>query len=206
MIKRLKFNKFSNLININLQHKSITYMKRIFFTLIAFVALLTSCKNDKTEEVKANDEESATGMKVTVEAIVPKDDIFQFFYSEDGSDNYPGDKVVTANVKGDGKVQAIFFNFPEDAFPKALRFDMGGNKEQKNVEFKNVKIEYYNKSIVIKDTLFRYYFYPNEQIKYDIKTAIATPNIIEGEPYDPIFMPTNDFKKELKTLLEGPSK
>lgn len=177
-------------------------MKRIFFILIAFVASLTSCKNDKTEEVKSENQESASGMKITVDAIVPVDDIFQFFYSEDGSDNYPGDKVVTTNVKGDSKVQSIVFNFPEDAFPIALRFDMGGNKEQKSVEFKNVKIEYYNKDIVIKDTLFRYYFYPNEQIKYDVKTAIATPNIIEGEPYDPIFMPTNDFKKELKALLE----
>lgn len=175
-------------------------MKQKILALIAFATLFISCKNDKTEAVAQKEE--SKGMKVTVDAIVPKDDIFQFFYSEDGSDNYPGDKVVSVNVKGSPKVQAMVFNFPEDAFPSSLRFDIGGNQSQQDIEFKNVKIEYFNKSIVVKDTLFRYYFYPNEQIKYDTLRAIAKPVKIEGEPYDPIFMPTNDFKKELEALLK----
>lgn len=176
-------------------------MRAFILSGLLLSVLLTSCKGDKANE-EAPVKEEAKPFTVTVNAVVKKDDIFQFFYNEDGSDTFPAENVVTLNVKGNENPQDLVFSFPKDALPYALRFDLGGNEKQEEVKINKFEVDYLKKSIVVKDTIFRYYFYPNEHIKYDVKTAIAKPNPTGETPYDPIFMPTNDFKKELGTIYK----
>jgi hypothetical protein len=177
-------------------------MKAFILSGLLLSVLLISCKDDKTKEEVFVNKEEAKPFTVTVNAVVKKDDIFQFFYNEDGSDTFPPENAITINVKGSENPQDLVFSFPQDVLPYSLRFDLGGNDKQDEVKINKFEVDYLKKSIVVKDTIFRYYFYPNEHIKYDLKTAIAKPNPTGETPYDPIFMPTNDFKKELKIFLE----
>jgi len=112
------------------------------------------------------------------------------------------EKIKKLKFKGNARPQDLVLTMPNEVMPYALRFDIGGNVEQDPIEIKKFEVDYLDKSIVVKDTIFRYFFYPNDQIDYDIKTAIAKPKKVEGKLYDPIFMPSNDFKKDLEKLYK----
>lgn len=156
-----------------------------------------SCKDNKKEEVKVD-----KNFKVAFNAIVTKDDNFQIYYNEDGSIAFEADKYIDVAVKGKNEPQEIVFDLPEDVIPQAFRFDIGSNKEQKGVKFLNFKMKYFDKEFQAKDTLFIYYFGNNEQIDYDRKNAIATPKIIEGQLYDPIFMSKSSLKDEINKMIK----
>lgn len=175
---------------------------RTFILSGLLLGLLVSCKDNNETKGSVVTEEEEKPFTVTVNAVVKKDDTFQFFYNMDGSDNFAPTDAVTLDVKGSDNPQDIVFTFPKDILPSSLRFDLGANEKQDEVKINKFEVNYLEKSIVVKDTLFRYYFYPNESIKYDIKTAIAKPNLVPNVGYDPIFMPTPDFKIELENIYK----
>lgn len=158
----------------------------ILFTLIIFVG----CKNDKNQE---SDkvlviEKPKDIFKVKFDLIIKKDDSLQLYFKDETMSDWDFSKCVTSVVKGSDEVQQINFSLPEEVFPTELRFDLGLNKNQSEVEIKNFKIEYLDKSFEAKDTLFFQYFYPNDQIEYNRSKAIAKPIILKDKVYDPIFM------------------
>ncbi|ESU30001.1 hypothetical protein FLJC2902T_04880 [Flavobacterium limnosediminis JC2902] len=177
-------------------------MKKFILSGLLTSVLFISCKDDKAASSESSVKDEEKPFTVTVNAVVKQDDIFQFFYNEDGSDSFAPENSITVNVKGNQNPQDIVFSFPKDAAPYALRFDLGGNEKQEDVKINKFEVNYLKKSIVVKDTLFRYYFYANEHIKYDVKTAIAKPSPTGDIPYDPIFMPTADLKKELTKIYQ----
>lgn len=176
-------------------------MKNKFLTaiLIASVTLI-SCKNEKAkEEVKIEEDKS---FNVSMNLIVPKDDNFQIYYNEDGSDLFTAEKYVDVAVKGSDNPQEIVFKLPEEAMPTSLRFDLGSNKEQGEVKINDFKMKYFDKQFIAKDTLFVYYFGNNPQIEYIRDKAIAKPKAIANETYDPIFTGTEMLKKEIQKLTK----
>lgn len=179
-------------------------MKNRILLVIATISLLTisSCKDEKKESDKNVDKVVDKSFNIIMDLVVTKDDNFQIYYNEDGSDNYTGDKYVNVDVKGKAESQEIVFKLPEDALPASLRFDLGSNKEQGEIKINAFKMKYFEKVFEAKDTLFFQYFGNNTSIKYIREKAVAVPLINNPTGYDPIFSGTENLKNELKKLTK----
>lgn len=176
-------------------------MKSLILSLSAIVFLFISCKDDKKE--KTDDVQTPVNIPftVTVNAIVEKDDVFQIFYNEDGAESFPGEQAVTINIKGSSEPQDLVFILPKDAAPMSLRFDIGANKDLKQVSFKSLRINYLDKMFSTDGGKFSKYFYPNAQVEYDITNgSVAKIKMIDGQPYDPIIGATMNLKSEILKL------
>lgn len=179
-------------------------MKKIFLSVILFSILFVSCKDDK--ETKTEVKETLKSFTVTVNAIVAKDDVFQIFYNEDGADNFAPEDAVTINVKANSKPQDLVFELPKDVMPMSLRFDIGANKELKQVSFNNFKIEYLDKKFEASKEEFFKYFYPNTQVEIDSLNAIAKMIDLKDGGYDPILGSRVELKKQIETLYAKEAK
>lgn len=171
-------------------------MRRIILASFAFSLLFISCKDEK-KTVEVVEDKAFT---FTVNAIVKTDDIFQVFYNEDGSETFAPEESVTINVTGSENPQDLVFNIPADMSPAALRFDIGGNKDLKEVAFKSFKIDYKDKTFTAGGAEFFKYFYPNPQVEFDTVNVVAKIKIIEGQPYDPIIGSTHVLNAEIAKL------
>jgi hypothetical protein len=175
---------------------------KLLLVFFAIMLSLTSCKNNKTEVSTEPEIKENKSFIVSMNLVVTKDDNFQIYYNEDGSDVFTAGKYVDVAVKGNVNSQDIIFKLPEDILPTSLRFDLGGNKEQGEVKINDFKLNYSDKTFVAKDTLFVYYFVKNTQVDYDRKLAIAKPKVSSNEIYDPIFTGTNLLKEEIHKLTK----
>lgn len=173
-------------------------MKAFILSGLLFSVFFTSCKGDKTTETVVL-QESKT-FTVTFNAIVEKDDTFQVFYNEDGGDAFSPEDAITINIYGSPQPQDIVFELPKEAMPMSLRFDIGANKELKQVPFNSFKIEYLDKKIEGSKVNFFKYFYPNTQVEIDTVNTTAKIKLLEGEAYDPILGSTLDLKKQIEAL------
>lgn len=172
---------------------------RIFIATIALISL-TSCKNDKSEV--AEPKAPVETFKVGIDLVIKKDDSLQLYYKDASMTDWVFNKCVTKTVKGSENPQEVVFDLPEDVLPTELRFDMGSNKAQDEVQIKSFRMKYFEKTFVAKDTLFFQYFYPNEQIDYNRAKAIAKPIVKEGTTYDPIFMSRQVLTPEINKLIK----
>ena len=172
-----------------------------FIALIALMFSVLSCKNDKKEAQK--EEKSDGSLHVIISAIVPKDDSFQIYWNEEGSDNFTAEKFVNIDIKGNEKPQDLDFKIPEQAMPKQLRFDLGSNKGQGTIKINSLKLKYYDKVFQCQAQDFWKYFGNNTSIDYDKKTATVKfiTNLPEG--FDPIFGGTSNIPVELEKLYKN---
>lgn len=175
-------------------------MKSIIFSLSAVLILFSSCKGDKTENTDKVQTPTNIPFTITVSAIVEKDDVFQIFYNEDGKEAFLPENAITINVTGKKEPQDLVFTLPSDATPMSLRFDIGANKELKQVAFKGFRINYLDKSFKAEGAQFFKYFYPNTQVEFDVASSTAKIKSVEGEAYDPIIGATMDLKAEILKL------
>lgn len=169
-------------------------MKSIILSLSAVLILLTSCKSDKKEAAEEVKGPTNIPFTVTVNAIVEKDDVFQIFYNEDGAETFPAEQAVTIDVKGKPEPQELVFILPASAAPMSLRFDIGANKDLKQVVFKRLQINYLDKSFTADGIQFFKYFFPGDQVEFDIPNSTAKIKAVEGKPYDPIIFATMELK------------
>ena len=178
------------------QNKNIK-MKAHILSGLLLGTLFVSCKNDKpAEEIVKPESKTFT---VTFNAVVEKDDTFQVFYNEDGGDVFAPEDAVTINITGKKDPQNIVFELPKEIMPMALRFDIGANKELKQVSFNSFKIEYLDKKIEASKGEFFKYFYPNTQVEIDSINAVAKMIDLKDGGYDPIL----GSRVELKQQIEG---
>ena len=179
-------------------------MKNKIKNLIVVVTLVfVSCKNDsKTNSAEAPKEEVNKSFNVIVDMVVKKDDNFQIYYNEDGSQAFTADKLINVDVKGSDTPQEITFKLPKDVLPTNLRFDLGSNKMQDEIKMVNFRMKYLDKTFEAKDSILDFYFGYNAQIKYDKKTSIAKINAPTGELYDPIFIAKSNLQEELKKMVK----
>lgn len=176
-------------------------MKSLFLSSLALCLFLVSCKDEKkVEKDEAPAAEVSKSFKVTVNAIVEQNDIFQIFYNEDGSDAFVPEQSVAINIAGKPEAQDLVFELPEEAMPASLRFDIGANVDLKKVSFKSLNIQYMDKSITATANTFFNYFYPNPQVEVDKATGIATMKAPKGETYDPILGTTPELKTAIGNL------
>ena len=176
--------------------------KNVLFTLLTLV-MFVACKNEKNAESEVVSAEKAKEtFNVAFDLVIKQDDSLQLYYKDETMKDWAFDKCVTSVIKGSDNVQQVMFSLPEDVLPTELRFDLGSNKSQKEVEIKNFKMKYYEKSFEAKDTLFFQYFYPNEQIDYNRAKAIAKPLTAGDKVYDPIFISRPVLTDQINNLYK----
>lgn len=166
--------------------------------LALLLSFVTSCKeSEKDTEIKTIEDKS---LHIKIEAIVPKNDSFQIYWTEDGSDNFTPEKYINLDIKGSDKPQLLDFKIPEESLARQLRFDLGSNKEHVQIKLVSFKLKYMDKEFNCPIGEFWKYFGNNTSIEYDKNSAVAKliTNLPEG--FDPIFGGTPNITIELDKL------
>lgn len=177
-------------------------MKKSILLFVLSLSLLVSCKEEKPNEVVA--EEPGKSVKVTVSAIVKTNDDFQLFFKEDNDVTTPFDEVnsVWTKVTGNDTAQDIVFVLPNDVLPNYLRLDVGKNEAQQGVTISGMKIEYLGKKFDISTPgFFETYFVHNNSIEVkDQATGEVITKKDSNGTYDPVFNSGENLKLELEKL------
>lgn len=164
-------------------------------------SVLLSCKDDKKKD-EGKTEEKVETFDVSLNMIVKKDDNFQIFYTDEATPNFDEIKSMWLPVKGSETAQDIVFHLPEDVIPTNVRVDLGNNAQQLPMKFNAFKMKYYDKSYELKDSLILTNFVIGEQLQYDKKTSILTPNQGKAKVYDPLLYPQDNLKDEIVKLIK----
>lgn len=163
------------------------------------VVTLYSCKNEDKTSAPAEDQNI---VKVTLTALVKKDDTFQLFYKGD-EPQFAEENSFYVPVKGSDAPQDIVFNLPADVIPNYIRLDFGMNKEQGEMIVQNFKMNYMDKSFETKGATFFDYFYGNDQAqKVEIANSKIIPIVAENGGYDPMFASGDGLRKQIDLLVK----
>ncbi len=185
-------------------------MKTKYISLALLFFVLIGCKVDKensnsdansTEKTESS-KATGAGFKVSFNALVDKDDAFQLFYNEDGTESFTGEQMVEFKLKGSNEPQNIEFLLPDDAMPLNFRFDIGSNKDLKEVKFNKFKMEYNGKVFECDAATFFKYFYPNDQVVLDTVNTVAKTVGKKDAPFDPIIGGTLHLRNELEKFYQ----
>ena len=183
-------------------------MKIKFLIPVLFLsAVLFSCKDDKNTEgaTAPSQEVKDNSFKVTFDLIAKKDDNFHLYYTEDESINFNEKQSVWLPIKGSDTEQEVVFKLPENSAPTHLRVDFGHgvNKEQTEIVLKKFRMNFYDKSFEVKDSLIFNYFYPNkDNTILDNKHATLRRMKVDQETA-PCIYPHIPLTDELNKMIKG---
>jgi hypothetical protein len=165
--------------------------KSIYFLMIVMVVFV-NCKNKKPIDSLEviTPQPILSEIRVVLDMVVPKDDIFQIFYTVDGSSNFNEEMSVRVNITGSQVSQSIVFEFPEDIIITRFRIDVGENSNQVPMQINKFTIHHFDKKFEAIGNEFYKYFTPAEQITFNNENSQLTTKQI-GERYDPIFYQTD---------------
>lgn len=178
--------------------------KKIFFYL-TFVAALCSCKNDsnKTSEEEVETEKPKETFDVSFNLTVLESDVFQLYFTEDGTLNFTEDQSLKVNIKGSESSQDVDFKLPYQTIPTNIRLDFGQNEKQRSVKVNSMTIKYLDKSFQAKDSLVSKYFYLlDSQVKYNPSTSSIEILKTEGVFYDPLMWSNETLTIEMEKLIK----
>lgn len=178
---------------------------KIISSLALLIFILIGCKNEKsaedieTEKIK----ETEIFFKVTLTAIVKKDDSLSLFYTEDGSTDFKIDPIWN-EIKGNEGVQKVVFNFSQEVFPTELRLDFGLKAEQKDIILKSVTLEYKgNKKEIIGNELGIYFRPDDTKCTFDPMTGVIKALVKDGVRQSPSLYPHQSvLKTEIQKLIK----
>lgn len=166
---------------------------------LTFIACKTEEKKEEVKEVEKNQ------YKITLNAVVKKDDTFQIYYKESNDDKAPFEEVnsVRVDLKGSETAQDIVFDLPADAYPTYLRVDFGSNKEQSEITVNEFKVAFHDKVFSVKGAQFFDYFIAEKAfVNYDKATSKAMPFVTADGNYDPMFFSEATFNGEMVKLAK----
>ena len=156
--------------------------KILISVLILSIITLFSCK-EKAEKIE---DPKVITFDVTLDVIVPKDDMLIVHYLEAKDDWFTGDKSVWVKVSGSEQEQKCTFSLPEGILPKDVRLDISSEKEQQKITLNSVTLSYNGNQFLIQKQDIDKYFVGNEFIKFDAKTNIASLSNVNNN-FDPFF-------------------
>lgn len=139
-------------------------------------------------------------VEVVAAMTVKEDDIFELFYTEDGTNNF-GPKSKRVTVPGNDQKQLITFVLPDDARPTNLRLDVGQNPDQDDMIMESLTVKFHNNSLKISAEQFFKYFTPNGDLKVNPEEKIIGPDPRKGG-YDPAFYPEAEITGKLMKLVK----
>lgn len=179
-------------------------MKKFFVILIVFT--IFSCKDEKSIdslEVVKPEAVIDNDFKITVNVIVKKDDDFCLFYTEDGTSDFKNEPIWTG-IKGSESVQPIVYTLPKEVFPTQLRLDFGLKKDQEDIVFKSIVLEYKGKNREISGSELVKFFRADEKTcKFDASTGIIKAAVKDGVRVYPSLYPIEEnLGAEIKKLAQ----
>jgi len=163
-------------------------MKKIILFVCSMV-IIVSCKNDRKNDSSIEstiEKEEMHSIEVYIDAIVPKDDVFEVYFYEYGAKEFKGHDFVYARVEGSTEVQTIGFTLPKYIYPERLRLDFGKNLNQGVIKWKNLRIQFGDKFYDFSKDELGSQFFPSKFINFDAETLTIQTKEIEGR-YDPYF-------------------
>jgi hypothetical protein len=179
---------------------------KLIFGLLILTTLFVGCKNEKSVddlEVKSNEVVDNT-FKITLKAIVKKQDDFALFFTQDGSINFFAVKPMWQGVKASETEQDIVFTLPPDSYPTQIRFDLGLKADQGDVIIKGIKMTCKGKVFEANGPSFFTYFRAAEaQCTADASTGTVKSIVTkDGTRICPSLYPLEALKPELEKLLK----
>ena len=166
---------------------------------LLLLLILTSCGLGKKQDT-AIISKTDYRIKVTINATVLENDVFEVYYYELGQETFhPLDFASTA-VVGGLNPQDIVFELPELVYPERIRLDFGKNKNQKNIELNALKLACNSKEYVFGTNEIINELKPSKFIDFDKENFIIETKEVEGR-YDPYFY-TKNISNIINYLLE----
>lgn len=177
-------------------------MKTKLFTFLLAGLAFVSCKNEKSvDELPVEKKKPVVSqVRLELDMIIPADDIFQVYYTEDGTANCSEENSVKVNVKGSPNSQKLIFEFPENKKINYLRIDIGENPNQGTLKVEHCFYTYFGKTLVLKGNEFFQYWSPTEHFTVDATTSSLTPNK-NRKDNDAILYALDSLKPALTKLL-----
>lgn len=161
------------------------------FILFLFMIAFAGCKNevpiDELELVvpKVEDEH----FRVSMYAIVPKDDTFALYYTLEGND-FSKLQPLWTPVSGKKDAQEVQFVLPKGVKPAQLRLDFGLNKQQGIVAVKKIKMTYNQTEFNTAGQDILNYFRPDEsKCTINPGNGAFTVKVANGEKQNPSLYP-----------------
>lgn len=172
---------------------------KIYLGILATVAFSLLLGN----YLKKSKDYLLTNMQVILTAKVSKDDVFQFFYWEEGETKFKIKKSVKTKVKASTDFQEIKFTLPTINELNKIRLDIGENKNQEVIKIKKIKFQKENETLVFGIKSFNKLFKPNKYIKAHNEEEFSGIPGKSGKRkfYDPNFISNDDSTEinEIKT-------
>lgn len=185
-------------------------MKRTILILI--VILNFSCKENKKENPKNEGEKEVLKVvtkkaekdnifKLQFEMKLLENDKIRVFYTGNSlEEKFSGEQMVVTSIKGSPEFQTVSINLPVNILPYKLRVDVGENgiKNESPIEFKSIKLELNENSIIINNDIINNFFRPNLYLE---KTDNGFQRKIMEGKYDPFFVSTPLLNKKIEIEL-----
>ncbi len=136
-----------------------------------------------------------TNVSITLSAIITEDDVFQIFYSEDGTTNYNEENSTKVIIKGSPVNQKITFYFPNNSKLKNIRIDPGENPNQKSIKINSFEIKNKRKFFKVNGNEFFKYFNPNDKlfVNKNKEILILNPKARINGKVDPMLLATEAY-------------
>ena len=180
-------------------------MKTKFIAIIAILAAAVSgCKNEKSVDALdvVKPEVVDNTFKVTIRAVLKKDDDVALFYNEDGSSDFKTEPMWQ-NIKGDGTEQQVTYTLPEGVFPAQFRIDLGLKKDQEDIVLRGITLEYKGKKREIAGGELGVYFRPDEtKCSFDAASGVIKAVVTNGQRQIPSLYPQDPLKAEIEKLAQ----
>lgn len=180
-------------------------MKRLTIALCILVLISCQDKSRKEVDIEAQNDTSINSkidktLKVTINAKVLVDDVFEVYYYEFGEKTFHPDDFVSSVVIGDTISQDIIFNLPKKSYPERLRLDFGKTPRQKEIQLNGVSISYGDKVYYFTKDEIDNEFKPSKFMDFNTTTNVIKTQQIDGK-YDPYFY-TKKVSNIVNYLLE----
>lgn len=168
-------------------------MKKSGFTTIKVIlaaAILISIyacgegPKDRRTQIPVQQEGAMAGIGVYLNAVVPRDDVFEVYYFQQGQDGFsPGD-YVSKGIEGKPTPQDIFFELPEGVYPERLRLDFGKKEDQGPMKLISIGLFYNQKEYVFTKSEIIKGFKPSKFMDLNTDDLTLTTRAVDGR-YDP---------------------
>lgn len=173
------------------------------------ILFILSCKNDKKEnETVVETEKLPETFNIAFNLTVTKDDVFQLYYTEDGTLNFSDAMSIKTVIKGGETAQDVLFKLPVDVLPTNIRLDFGKNIEQGVIGINSMKLKYIDKSFDVNfkdpnNSIPHYFYFINTQINYNEANSTITILNKEGQNREPLMWSNELVTDELEKLYKN---
>ena len=169
-------------------------MKKYIVFVVAFIALFVSCKNKNesnkgtVQEVLKVKEKVSKDFIVSIKGKFEKEDSFQLYFIEEGSEPYSEKKSVWAKVDPSKDSQEVTFVIPNEIYPHNIRLDLGINSQQNTIDIEEITLNYKKNQLVVLGSEVKDYFALNKHMKQEGMSntfELITVSLDGKEIYDP---------------------